>query len=80
MFWTLKDNYNCENLGDEGRIFQHQNCELIFLKTHAHQSISVKQKWEITVEGGKEESMEDTLYVFKFELDSGITNERLMEF
>ena len=31
-------------------------------------------------EGGKEESMEDTLYVFKFELDSGITNERLMEF
>ena len=39
-----------------------------------------KKKWESIVEGGKEESTEETLYAFKFELDSGITNEPLMEF
>lgn len=71
-----------ERLGDEGRIFQLQNCALRFLKTHAHQSISVKKKGggEIIVEEGKEESMEETLYAFKFELNSGINNEPLMEF
>ena len=39
-----------------------------------------KKKWESIVEGGKEQSMEETLYAFKFELNSGINNEPLVEF
>ena len=43
-FHFLKDKYNCGKLGDETRMFQVQNCELRFLKTHADQSTLVKKK------------------------------------
>ena len=43
-FHFLKDKYNCDKLGDETRMFQVQNCELRFLKTHAEQSNLVKKK------------------------------------
>ena len=74
-FHFLKDKYNCDKLGDETRIFQLQNCELRFLKTHADQSTSVKKqnRGETIAGEGIEESMEGNLYAFKFELDSGIT-------